>query len=342
MEESYVETWEEQRLGDLWQSNPFTTLHSVVRTIITGQKNSNHDGMALLRRLTESSPSTHEHLFSLLYGTTRDHGLKEQTIRDYDLDKKRHFLLNVAYLGNEFCGWQRQIDHPDGMTSVQQVLEDWLQTLPGQKDIVDIQVAGRTDAGVSAMGQICRFRTFQAISSQDLRHHLQQMPLESVRVTNVTRVSRAFHPSFGATCRAYIYLIDVWEGWTIKQINLLNTLLQPLEGNELDYIAMSYGRLKTENSLCTLYHARACLVESTFQNDDHHYHQAIAIELVGNRFLRRMVRLLVATALRLTLQQTPPHPTSLLKLVQDRDRLQIFAPAPPDGLAFVGAMFEDL
>jgi tRNA U38,U39,U40 pseudouridine synthase TruA len=55
-----------------------------------------------------------------------------------------------------------------------------------------------------------------------------------------------------------------------------------------------------------------------------------------------MVRLLVATALRLAVQQKQPSADALLDLIQTHDRLSILAPAPPDGLMFVGARFEKL
>jgi tRNA pseudouridine(38-40) synthase len=288
--------------------------------------------MPHLRRLTELTyTTTHSNLFTPLYDDTSKDLLE---IQPYDTDKKRHFLLTVAYRGSEFCGWERQINNVT--PAVQQVLEDWLQELNGDKK-VDVRVAGRTDAGVHAIRQVCRFRTFQELEADDVDRHMQNLPSDSLRVTSVQRVSRAFHPTFGATCRAYVYMIDSWSDSMTEHVNALNELLQTLEGKELDYIALSYGRLKTQDSLCTLYHARASLVEDTITG-----RQSVCIELVGNRFLRRMVRLLVATVLRLALQQKQPSADALLDLIQTRDRLSILAPAPSDGLMFVGARFEKL
>jgi tRNA pseudouridine(38-40) synthase len=325
----YVETYEEQQLRFIGERDPFFSVHDLLTRVLSKDSSS----MPKLRRLTEpTSSTTHSNLFTPLYDDTSKDPLE---IRPYDGDKKRHFLLTVAYRGSEFCGWQRQPNHPYGIPAVQQVLEDWLQELHGDK--VDVRVSGRTDAGVHAIGQVCRFRTFQELEADDVDRHLQNLPSDSLRVTRVQRVSRAFHPTFGATCRAYVYMIDAWSDSMTKHVNSLNELLQTLEGKELDYIALSYGRLKTQDSLCTLYHARASLVEDTTTG-----RQAVCIELVGNRFLRRMVRLLVATALRLALQQKQPNADALLNLIQTHDRLSILAPAPPDGLVFVGARFDKL
>ena len=81
----------------------------------------------------------------------------------------------------------------------------------------------------------------------------------------------------------------------------LNRMLRTIEGKELDYYAFSHGKVKTQTTLCTLYHARAGIVEWMGDSEDTtttQKHQALCFELLGNHFLRRMVRILVATALR--------------------------------------------
>lgn len=79
--------------------------------------------------------------------------------------------------------------------------------------------------------------------------------------------------------------------------NLYATLIA-IQGRELDYLAFSFGKVKTENTLCTLTTARARIVETDSQ-------RAVGIELVGDRFLRRMVRILVGKAISLQpLQQS--------------------------------------
>ena len=116
----------------------------------------------------------------------------------------------------------------------------------------------------------------------------------------------------------------------------LNALLAPLEGQPLPYIAFSYGRLKTKTSNCTLHHARARQVKIDIQ-------PVLAIELIGDRFLRRMVRILVASSLRLAATGSSDEnfdSQSLWKLVQSKDRREAALPAPPQGLIFVSAAFD--
>ncbi|VEU40533.1 unnamed protein product [Pseudo-nitzschia multistriata] len=240
----------------------------------------------------------------------------------------------------------------------------------------DLPVAGRTDAGVSAIGQVCRFRTHRKdltaeMISDYLTNRITTAPeiSQSLGITKIVKVSRSFHPTFSTSCRAYAYLIDVdtehnsdcdgvlelFKGGRAKhQISLLDGMLQKLEGKALDYIGLSYGRVKTLNTICTLHHARAKLVRyETSAGAKSRARTAVCIELVGDRFLRRMVRLLVEASVRLVstaeknAETEPPviggiadcgaTTDALLQLVEKRDRTIVGRPAPPDGLVFVGA-----
>jgi tRNA pseudouridine38-40 synthase len=244
--------------------------------------------------------------------------------------RKRSFLLTVAYRGSDFCGWQTQLDH--SLPSVQQSLEVYLEML--QKTRVDVRVCGRTDAGVHAIGQVCRYRTELDIREQDIQRHFDQAPFShSFRCLSVQPVSSKFHPGFGATCRAYAYLIDP-NLITDAEVDQLDSMLRELEHQTLDYYGFSYGKVKTQSTECTMYCARAASLDSG----------GICIQLVGDRFLRRMVRLLVSTALF----QVFEGKSSLIPLIaasaasRDRKLGAALPAAPPGGLVFVSASFQTM
>ena len=237
---------------------------------------------------------------------------------------------------------------------------------------IEIKVAGRTDAGVSAIGQVCRIRTWNDIYvNGEIEKHVQQLVNEHIaanvngclglRIQSVECVGDEFHPTFGATSRAYVYLLDLPmneynDGSSQGMLSSLsvprmNALLQTLVNRELDYIAMSYGKVKSQTTLCTLFHARASIVELVGCSDGLDYdggslsllsktsRSAICIELVGNRFLRRMVRILVATVIREASCSSCVDNFALINIIFARDRNLAARPAPPDGLLFVGAEF---
>jgi len=238
---------------------------------------------------------------------------------------------------------------------------------------IEIKVAGRTDAGVSSIGQICRIRTWRALDDGIEKYvkylvneHVAKIGGEGLglRIRSVECVGDDFHPTFGATCRAYAYLLDLPmdnndtnNDYREGEANVLSTqrisptlvpkmnaILQTLERKELDYLAFSYGKVKSQTTLCTLYHARAEIVEwvcSKYETDRPiaQKKRAICIELVGDRFLRRMARILVATALR-EANRAECQPDAILNILLAGDRNQGAPAALPDGLIFVGASFN--
>ncbi|CAJ1970265.1 unnamed protein product [Cylindrotheca closterium] len=329
----YVETLAEQKSRELWEQEPFDHAERLIDRVLASDFPSNSPFLKKISDHSTTESSGFEDLFLPLYGT-KDDGIWEKPIIDFGerKEKLKHFLIRVSYKGNQFCGWQIQRDNE--LPSVQGVLEDWLQPLAERKK--SIRVCGRTDAGVSAIAQVCRFRTALDLDAGDIAEHLQKLPSAGARVQQVVEVTRSFHPTFTATCRAYVYLIDCTplEGFNSEMLGILNQILQALEGKELDYIGLSYGRLKTETSLCTLHHARACLVSTDDESS------AVCIELVGNRFLRRMVRLLVEAAVRITLAGDDPSDDVLLDEILKEDRRLIGNTAPANGLFFVGARFD--
>lgn len=211
---------------------------------------------------------------------------------------------------------------------------------------MDVRVAGRTDAGVHAIGQVGRVRLQRPLMQRSIS-------LESWCIWSISEVSPNFHPSFGSKSRSYVYMIDVSaldeillnnSSDLLQLVKRINDLLQPLEGEPMDYIAFSYGPVKTETTICILSHACARLlcVQNKSQNDSLDQSTsdfALAIELTGNRFLRRMVRTLVATVLQAALLPLS-HNKGLFEIVQSRDRSQTSSPAPAAGLVFIGADCE--
>ena len=112
------------------------------------------------------------------------------------------YRLIVEYDGTALVGWQRQPVGP----SVQQILEDAAQNFCQQR--VDMVAAGRTDAGVHALGQVVHVdlpRDYRDDTVRDaLNFHMKAQP---VSVVAAERAADDFHARFSATGRAYLYRI---------------------------------------------------------------------------------------------------------------------------------------
>src|SRR3989442_12677270 len=114
------------------------------------------------------------------------------------------FKIVLAYDGTQFVGWQRQA----AGTSIQGLLEDALRALD-QRDVAVIG-AGRTDAGVHALGQVAGFSLERAIAPDALIRAVNGRLPDAVRVVSAVEVSPAFHARFGARSKTYCYRI--WNG----------------------------------------------------------------------------------------------------------------------------------
>ena len=110
------------------------------------------------------------------------------------------YKLIVEYDGRPFCGWQRQADR----LSVQQALEEAIARFSGETPVT--QAAGRTDAGVHALGQVVHFdleREWDAFRIREaLNYHLKPHP---VAVIEAVAVGEDFEARFSARARSYQY-----------------------------------------------------------------------------------------------------------------------------------------
>lgn len=115
--------------------------------------------------------------------------------------------LDVAYDGTEFHGWAVQ----QHRRTVAGVLLEALGRLLGPDGAVGLTVAGRTDAGVHASGQVChvdvRAPAWHA-RRQDLLRRLAGVLPPDVRVTAATEVGFDFHARFAALSRRYEYRVS--------------------------------------------------------------------------------------------------------------------------------------
>jgi tRNA pseudouridine38-40 synthase len=109
--------------------------------------------------------------------------------------------LDIGYDGTDFSGWARQ----PGLRTVQQVLESALETLLSSS--VVLTVAGRTDAGVHATGQVAHAELLSTVDTPALARRLDRLLPPDVTVLAVRRVPPAFDARFAALRRHYRYRI---------------------------------------------------------------------------------------------------------------------------------------
>ncbi len=113
----------------------------------------------------------------------------------------RNISLLVEYDGTDYHGWQCQ---PNGIT-VQEVLTARVERIVDHA--VKLYAAGRTDAGVHAMGQVVNFHTVRGIGLTNLARGLNSMLPRDIRVKAAGEVDHEFHARYSAKSKLYLYCI---------------------------------------------------------------------------------------------------------------------------------------
>jgi tRNA pseudouridine38-40 synthase len=114
----------------------------------------------------------------------------------------RTFKIIVSYDGTDYSGFQRQAN----ARSVQAELETALRPIEGRS--VTVAGAGRTDAGVHALGQVASFKLTSAIAAGDLMQALNARLPEDVRVLSAEEAAEGFHAQFSARGKFYRYRLS--------------------------------------------------------------------------------------------------------------------------------------
>ncbi|MED6157625.1 hypothetical protein PIB30_024939 [Stylosanthes scabra] len=238
-------------------------------------------------------------------------------------------------------------------------------------------VAGRTDKGVTALQQVCSFYTWRKdVKPREVEDAINSAAPGKLRVILVSEVSRVFHPNFSAKWRRYLYIFPLTDGDSMGQsggnedfstnngcsgvhdsankdeleseqksyvfsVRKVNRLLRQLEGKLLSYKMFARDTKASRNegppTECFLYHARA--METRLSTDYNEETRFMCVELVANRFLRKMVRVLVATSIREA--AAGAEDDALLQLMDATCRRATAPPAPPDGLCLVDVGYTE-
>jgi len=114
---------------------------------------------------------------------------------------EHNLKATLRYDGAGFAGWQVQ----PGQRTVQGEIESALSRIASQR--IAIHGAGRTDAGVHALGQVCSFQWPAPPDAQRLRRSLSSMLGPEIRVESVEAVPADFHARYAAVSKRYAYAL---------------------------------------------------------------------------------------------------------------------------------------
>jgi tRNA pseudouridine38-40 synthase len=273
------------------------------------------------------------------------------------------FKITLAYDGTGFVGWQRQASG----TSIQGLLEDALRELDGR--LVTVVGAGRTDAGVHALGQVAAFSIDRAIGADVLMRAVNARLPPAVRIVAAEEAPPGFHPRFSARKKTYRYRI--WNGevispferqyaWHITgvlDVERMASAARLVEGRH-DFAAFQAAGSETQTTEREVFSSRVVCARSaglkpraTYSPYDAYdprsaelqlreRRELIHYEITGDGFLRHMVRTIVGTLVEIGRGRRSVE--SIAETIRTRDRGAAGATAPPEGLFLVAVSYETL
>ncbi len=208
--------------------------------------------------------------------------------------------LTVSYDGTHYHGWQRQND----VISIQEELEKACTGL--FKQAVDVQGAGRTDAGVHALGQCATVMVDTTIPMKRVPLVLNRILPADIVVTSAQVVPDTFHVRHSAKNKTYRYQIMNGD-YPIPQmrnyadfvhipldIKAMNEGAQYFVGHH-DFLAFCASRNEKKTTTRTIHYARVSKNE-----------QIVTFEVCGNGFLYNMVRIMVGTLIQVGIGKIEP------------------------------------
>jgi tRNA pseudouridine38-40 synthase len=245
----------------------------------------------------------------------------------------RNLMLLLAFDGTEFAGWQRQ----KGQSTIQGEIERQLARMTGSA--LTLHGAGRTDAGVHALGMTASFETATAIPCAGFLRGLNSLLPPAIRVLAVEEKEPGFHARFSARGKCYLYHL------TCGAVDLPTRRLYNC------HVALPLALKPIRQSLALLLGTHDFAAFEGVGSRDLHYqggrgavrtifraelttgegdHPDLTIELAGDGFLRHMVRNIVGTLLEVGRERMRVE--DFAAVLAGRDRSAAGATAPARGL----------
>jgi tRNA pseudouridine38-40 synthase len=241
--------------------------------------------------------------------------------------------LTLEYDGTDFHGFQRQ----PRLRTVQGTLETCFSRLLGET--INLTGAGRTDAGVHALGQVANFHTTRPIPHHRLPAVLNAALPPDVQVQHCEEAPHHFHARRCARARTYRYTVverhspsPILGRFALIQPDRLDlpamtAAAQPLLGRH-DFRAFQASGSETKTTERTL-----------LRLDCSRSRHTVEITAEADSFLYRMVRIIVAALLRVGRGALPPR--ALAAALASGQRLPKSGPAPACGLCLLRVSYED-
>ena len=243
----------------------------------------------------------------------------------------RHIALTVQYDGTDYAGFQIQ---PQAWTVQAELGTALSELLQHQVRIVG---AGRTDAGVHAMGQVIAFQTDNPIPEAGLLKAINDILPPAIAAVACTEVPADFHPCYSATGKLYSYRIlnrplcspfinrYAWHVGEPLDVEAMRQAAEPLLGKH-DFAAFAAAGGSAQTTVREI-----CRLDIETEGE------LIETRIGGDGFLYMMVRNIMGTLVEVGKGRLVV--ADVAAILESRDRAKASPPAPPQGLCLVKVQY---
>lgn len=237
--------------------------------------------------------------------------------------------LWVSYLGTHFAGFQ----HQPGLKTIESALQEAFVNLMGYAPV--LTVAGRTDAGVHARGQVVSCTFESRLDAQTLPKALTHFLRPDITVYRADQMPAEFDAKRQSIGKRYVYRLspsprelpfDNLFAWHINDKLDLKSMQEAA-----NYLVGDHDFESFRSSQCVAEHARRYIWRIAIEG--HH------IDIRGNAFCHHMVRIMVGTLVDVGLGKMPPE--KVAETLAARDRTRAGRTAPAHGLSLEEVYYPD-
>lgn len=253
----------------------------------------------------------------------------------------RNIRGTICYDGSRYDGWQRQGNTEN---TIQGRIERMFTRMLGEE--IEIQGAGRTDAGVHAKGQVFHFHTNSNLEIQKMWEEANSHLPKDMSILSMEEVPERFHSRLNATAKWYRYVIDnsdpadvfsrkyTWHVPETLDLTCMKQAAEKLLGTH-DYKSFCSNKRMKKSTVRTVYDIR---ISEARQLPDEPGKRKIYLDFYGNGFLYNMVRILTGTLVEVGLGKR--NAAEMAEILEAGNRERAGMTAPAQGLFLMRVDYE--